>query len=125
MNWKIYLAAAALIVAFLIYKQLRSRLGAEELLAVREALASGARIVDVRTPGEFGSGHVPGAVNIPLAELPARLKKVGKKKKPVVVYCRSGSRSAHAASILRQRGFARVLDMKAMTNWQRVQAATR
>lgn len=121
MKWQLYLAAAVVVVAFFIYKQLRSRLGEQDAVAVRQALASGARIVDVRTPAEFSAGHVPGAVNIPLSELTNNLKKVGKKRKPVVVYCRSGSRSAHAANILRQRGFAQVLDMKAMTNWQRVQ----
>ena len=121
MNWQFYLAAALVVVAFFVYKQFSSRLGAEDAAAVAQAVAAGARIVDVRTPTEFAAGHVPGAVNIPLSELQVQLKKVGNKRKPVVVYCRSGSRSAHAANILRSRGFNQVLDMKAMTNWGRLQ----
>jgi len=121
MKWQFYLAAAVVVVAFFLYKQFRSRLNSEEAAAVSQALAAGARIVDVRTPGEFANGHVPGAVNIPLGELQSKIKKVGKKRKPVVVYCRSGSRSASAAAILRDRGFAQVIDMKTQANWRRLQ----
>ncbi len=122
MKWQFYLAAGLLVIAFLIYKQLRSRLGAEELLAVSGAIATGARILDVRTSEEFSAGHVPNAVNIPVEQLLNRIKQVGKKKKPVVVYCRSGNRSGNAVAMLRGRGFTRVLDMKTMSNWRRVQA---
>ena len=121
MKWQFYLAAAVVVVAFFIYKQFRSRLNNEEAAAVSQALAAGARIVDVRTPAEYAAGHVPNAVNVPLGQLQSSLKKVGKKRKPVVVYCRSGSRSASAVSILRSRGFAQVLDMKTQGNWQRLQ----
>ena len=121
MKWQFYLAAALVVVAFFIFKQFRSRLSSEEAAAVSHALADGAKIVDVRTPAEFAAGHVPGAVSIPLGELQSNLKKVGKKRKPVVVYCRSGSRSSSAASILRSRGFAQVVDMKTQANWQRLQ----
>jgi rhodanese-related sulfurtransferase len=122
MKWQFYLAAGLLVIAFLIYKQLRSRLGAEELLAVSGAIATGARMLDVRTSEEFSAGHVPNAVNIPVEQLLNRIKQVGKKKKPVVVYCRSGNRSGNAVAMLRGRGFTRVLDMKTMSNWRRVQA---
>ena len=60
MKWPFYLAAAVVVVAFFIYKQLRSRLNSEEAAAVSQALAAGARIIDVRTPAEYAAGHVPG-----------------------------------------------------------------
>ena len=56
-------------------------------------------LLDVRTPEEFASGHIPGAVNISVESLAQRLSEVPQDK-PVVVYCRSGSRSNQAAQIL-------------------------
>ena len=52
-------------------------------------------LVDVRSPGEFKSGSVKGAVNIPLNTLQSSLAKF-KNKKGVVVFCASGMRSAQA-----------------------------
>jgi phage shock protein E len=76
-------------------------------------------IVDVRTPEEYAQAHVPGAKNIPVHELQARLGELGAKDAPIVVYCRSGARSAAAASLLARAGFARVTDIGAMGNWRR------
>jgi phage shock protein E len=86
---------------------------------VREVLAAGAKVVDVRTPEEFASGHVPGAVNIPVQSLGARLSEVGPKHEPVVLYCRSGARSGSAASMLRNAGWAEVLDVGPMSAFPR------
>jgi phage shock protein E len=61
-------------------------------------------IVDVRTPEEFGEGHVAGAINIPLDQIPQRLQEVKKMQTPIVAYCRSGNRSGMAVSILKQNG---------------------
>lgn len=82
---------------------------------VRALVSKGARILDVRTPGEFASGHVDGALNIPVSELPARLAEVGSKDVPVILYCRSGARSAQAASLLRSSGFREVIDVGPMS----------
>ncbi len=66
-------------------------------------------ILDVRTPGEYGMGAVPGAVNLPLDDLPANADAViGAKDRPVIVYCASGARSAYAARVLGQMGFTDV-----------------
>jgi rhodanese-related sulfurtransferase len=78
----------------------------------RALAAHGAVLLDVRTPEEFRAGHVEGALNIPLNELSARCREL--EGKPVVVYCRSGRRSAEAAQLLRSRGFPHVHDMGAM-----------
>lgn len=83
----------------------------------RALVASGARLVDVRSPGEFAGGHLAGALNIPVGELGDRVAEVGDKAKPVVLYCASGMRSASAAGILRRAGFADVHDLGAMARW--------
>ena len=71
-------------------------------------ILSKASIVDVRTPGEFGDGHYPGAINIPLNELPQRLGEFKEMKGPIVAYCRSGARSSVAVSLLKQNGLNEV-----------------
>jgi len=76
---------------------------------VMKRIRAGARIVDVRTPGEFRTGAYPGAVNIPLQELGRRAAEIGKDR-PVVLYCASGMRSASAARLLRQAGFEDVVN---------------
>lgn len=71
---------------------------------VRQKIEAGASIVDVRTPEEFRGGGYPGAVNIPLQVLAARLGEIPKDR-PVVLYCASGGRSALAARQLQKAGF--------------------
>ncbi|MBS1579672.1 MAG: rhodanese-like domain-containing protein [Bacteroidetes bacterium] len=72
-----------------------------------ELMKSGAQIIDVRTPGEFQSGHIKGSINIPLQNLSTQLSKI-KKDKPVITCCASGMRSASAKSILKSKGFTEV-----------------
>ena len=61
-------------------------------------------LLDVRTPGEYGRGHIPDAVNIPLDELRERLGELDQKK-PLYVNCQSGLRSYIACRILAQEGY--------------------
>lgn len=77
----------------------------------------GAVLLDVRTPEEFASGHIDGAVNIPVQVLDSRMAELTDKKRPIVVYCRSGARSARAASALRAAGYASVHDIGPMSAW--------
>lgn len=63
-----------------------------------------ATIVDVRTPEEFKTGHIKGAVNIPLDKLQERLDEFRQMPKPILAYCRSGARSGMAVGILKQNG---------------------
>ena len=79
--------------------------------------AGKAKLVDVRTAAEFAAGHALGAVNIPLDQVPSRLKDFGPTQGTVVLYCRSGNRSAHAAMILRQAGYSDVIDAKTQSRW--------
>ena len=70
---------------------------------------NGALVVDVRTPGEFRSGHLPDAKLIPIDQVSARIGEFGQDKtKPIVVYCKSGSRSGNAERILKSAGFTNV-----------------
>ncbi len=69
----------------------------------------GALLVDVRTPEEYAAGHLPGAVNIPLDQLPKRLEELGKPgEQTIVVYCRSGNRSGQALGWLNRQGYDQV-----------------
>ena len=61
-------------------------------------------VIDVREPSEFQICRIPGAVLIPLGELPARAAELDQTAE-VVLHCKSGSRSARAAALLRGRGF--------------------
>ncbi|WP_348789923.1 FAD-dependent oxidoreductase [Leifsonia sp. NPDC080035] len=67
-----------------------------------DALAAGATLVDVRTPGEYAAGAIPGAVNIAVDELRSRLAELP--AGPVVVHCQVGQRGHTAARILSQHG---------------------
>ncbi len=74
-----------------------------------KAIKEGAMLVDVRTPGEFSSGTVKGAINVPLEQLQAQIAKF-KGKKNIVVFCRSGNRSNQAKNILTQNSFQNVIN---------------
>ncbi|MBW2526720.1 MAG: rhodanese-like domain-containing protein [Deltaproteobacteria bacterium] len=108
----LFLAAAVTAVLFGAWRWLGAAAAPpiDEALLAR-AVADGATLVDVRTPGEFASGHVEGARNIPLQELPSRLHALGSKQRPVLVYCRSGNRSGSAKRQLERAGFQRVINL--------------
>ena len=65
-------------------------------------------IVDVRTTEEFAGGAYPGAINIPLDELPIRIIELGSKSREITLYCASGGRSAYGQRVLAQLGFTNV-----------------
>lgn len=78
-------------------------------LSVKDEVAKGALMVDVRTPEEFASGSVKGAINIPLSEVESRINEF-KGKPGVVVFCRSGNRSGQAKKILESNGIKNVIN---------------
>lgn len=69
-----------------------------------DAVRTGAAIVDVREPREYVAGHVPGAVLIPMGQLPSRMTELDLSA-PVYVVCASGNRSAAMTDLLRHAGF--------------------
>ncbi len=83
----------------------------------RKMVAEGARLVDVRSPEEYAEGHIDGAINIWVKELPAHLKDLEPKDKPIVVYCHTGIRATRAMNALREAGFTQVHNLGAMSNW--------
>ncbi|MCL6523212.1 MAG: rhodanese-like domain-containing protein [Thermoflavifilum sp.] len=81
-------------------------------------IQQGAIILDVRTPQEFKSGHIPGAINIPVQQLQQQLHRL-KKNQVIITCCASGARSALAKNILKQAGFAEVHNGGSWINLQR------
>ena len=74
-------------------------------------VARGAQIIDVRSPGEFASGHASGAVNIPLDQFATQVsKKFKDPNQEFVLCCASGNRSGMAKSIMEQKGYTHVLN---------------
>jgi rhodanese-related sulfurtransferase len=71
---------------------------------------SEAVIADVRARSEYESGHISGAINIPVADLRTRYAELDRSAE-TVVYCSSGSRSILGASLLAQRGFSRLMNV--------------
>jgi sulfur dioxygenase len=100
--------------------QVRQR-SAAEVEAARRSTSSPPLILDVREPDEFDGelGHIPGAVLIPLRELPVRAGEIeSHKERPIVVVCRAGVRSATGAAILTGLGFENVANLKGgMVDW--------
>lgn len=78
------------------------------------------QLVDVRTPEEYREGHIKNSLNINVqgSSFEAEVAKLDKKK-PVMVYCRSGRRSASAQSKLIDMGFAEVINLNGgISEWQ-------
>ena len=76
----------------------------------------GAVLLDVRNANEYADRHAEGAVLIPLSELESRLGELDRDA-IIIVYCRSGIRSASAKKLLDANGFKNVYDMKGINNW--------
>jgi len=86
---------------------------------VKDKIAAGARVVDVRTPAEFKDGSYPGAINIPVSLLPVRMNELEPKDKPIVLFCASGARSGQGARLLKQAGFTDVINAGGLDNMPR------
>lgn len=91
-------AVALFIVAF------SANAASERAQTAWQWIEQGATIIDVRTPGEFASGHLEDAQNLPLQSLNQYLSDLDKSK-PYVLYCRSGSRSGQAFKMMKSAGF--------------------
>jgi hydroxyacylglutathione hydrolase len=79
---------------------------------LHDRIAEGAdlQVVDVRRPGEYTGGHVPGAINVTLAHLEQELSGLNSNR-PTAVICASGYRSSAATSILERSGFSQVFNV--------------
>jgi rhodanese-related sulfurtransferase len=74
---------------------------------LQEIISNGAVILDVRTKGEYQSGHLRNSINIPVDNLPQNIKKLDKDK-PIITCCASGARSGYTRRILKSNGFEQV-----------------
>nr|WP_156812094.1 rhodanese-like domain-containing protein [Idiomarina xiamenensis] len=100
---------------------------------LRAALADGQRLIDVREPAEFSSGHIADAVNMPRGVLEMQLAQhpdvagyddalQRMAKDPLYLICRSGGRSALAAESLQRMGFKQVYSVSGgMSAWQQAE----
>ncbi|MBN8672713.1 MAG: rhodanese-like domain-containing protein [Chitinophagales bacterium] len=70
----------------------------------KELVDNGAVIIDVRSPGEYKSGHIKGSRNFPLDTIRSKVNDLKKLNKPVITVCRSGARSGMAKGILKSAG---------------------
>ncbi|HEU4574799.1 MAG TPA: rhodanese-like domain-containing protein [Chitinophagaceae bacterium] len=100
---------------------LKKIFGSRESVDLKTLYQNGAVIVDVRTPGEFKSGHIKGAINVPLQNLHNQVSSLKKLNKPVITCCLSGGRSGAAKNFLRQQG----LEVYNGGGWASLQAKIR
>ncbi len=108
MDWITLAVIAALVISFIFIK--RSGQIAEE--EAREHLKNGALVIDVRTPGEFSSGHLKGAINIPLDGIESTLpRRVKDKNQVLLLHCQSGMRSGIAVKKLNGIGYANAFNL--------------
>ncbi|WP_336691041.1 MULTISPECIES: rhodanese-like domain-containing protein [unclassified Chryseobacterium] len=89
--------------------------GKKDSSALENALKNNPFLVDVRTPSEFASGSVKGKQNIPLSEIKNQISKF-KNKNQIIVFCRSGNRSAMAKGILEKNGISNVVNGGSLEN---------
>ncbi len=122
--WVIGIAVIALIaVAVLVLSQPSTPAAVQlppEITAAQmaEKQKNGAFILDVREPSEWAQFHIQGATLIPLGQLPNRLNELPKDRE-IVVYCRTGHRSAQGRDIIKNAGYSLVTSMAGgITEWQ-------
>ena len=117
-------ASTILVSIFAFYLLLKvigalSRIGIKQVSAKELDQKKGMMLLDVRTDKEYGQGHIPGAVHVPLSEIGDKIKKL-KKDKDLVVYCQSGNRSIWAIKRLMGMGYTNLYNLKGgYSAWKR------
>ena len=111
----LFLALAA-VLALLAGSELRRRLSGLASVSPLEATQllnhQDAVLLDVREPQEYKEGYLPNSIRIPLGSLPDKAPSLEKhRERPIIIVCRSGARSAHAARLLKRQGYAAVYNL--------------
>ncbi len=115
MTSKLILVVLVIIIAAVLYLRFSAvRVSGGD---ARALVAKRATLLDVRSPEEFGGGHIDGAINIPIQELSGRVDELDDKNHQIVVYCQSGGRSAMAKRLLERDGFTSVHDLGGLAQW--------
>lgn len=83
----------------------------------KEKMGEGAVVLDVRTSEEYAQGHIEGALNVPLDQIDTIDSLVSDKDQSILVYCRSGNRSAKAAARLVELQYTKVFDFGGIQDW--------
>jgi phage shock protein E len=108
MNWTTTLIITA-VVAVVFMLKTAGQISAKDALA---HLKNGALVIDVRSPGEFNSGHLSAALNLPLDEIETALpRRVPDKNQVLLLHCQSGMRSGMAQRKLKSMGYAKVFNL--------------
>ncbi len=121
----VLVGAFVVLLALLIFNEWRQRAhGASDLSALDATQLANHQngvFLDVREGNEYQEGHILNAIHIPLGELNDQIKKLEKyRHKPVIAYCRTGSRSASACARLRKQGFESVHNLRGgIMAWQK------
>jgi phage shock protein E len=95
---------------------LRTVFGSTGNNKLKQVLAQGAVVIDVRSPNEFATGHARGAVNIPLDQLKSKIVQLKSYQKPIVLCCATGMRSSQARLILLEQGITHMFDAGSWRN---------
>lgn len=108
MNLTAVLITLAVILAIILLKR-SGQLSSSDALA---HLKNGALVIDVRTPGEFNSGHLKSAINLPLDQIETALsRRVQDKSKVLLLHCQSGMRSGTAKKKLKALGYTNAFNL--------------
>jgi phage shock protein E len=108
MDWTLWIIIGAVIAGVFILK----RISFVSMDTARGLLKAGALVVDVRSPGEYNSKHLPGAINIELGNISAEIGRlVPDKEQVILLHCLSGGRSGFARQQLRTMGYKNVYNL--------------
>ena len=108
MDWRTWIIIGGAVAVFLFLK----RLTLVRPETAREWLKKGARVIDVRSEGEFKEKHLPGAANIPLGRLRDEIARFApNKEQPLLLHCLSGTRSGMGKAMLRKMGYRNVFNL--------------
>lgn len=116
----VWVILAVIIVAWVLMQNIRGRKYRVSPQVGKELLDStkGVILLDVRTKEEYNEVHIPKSILIPLADLESRApQKIKDKDAQILVYCRSGSRSAVATRILAKLGYTNVKNIGGIIHW--------
>jgi phage shock protein E len=86
-------------------------------LKAHDLVTHGACLIDVRSPEEFATGALPGAINVPVQVIAQQIQAHAQPGDTLVLYCKSGARSDVAARLLRQAGYAKAYNLGGIGEW--------
>ena len=108
MDWILIAVTIALFIAYMFLRR-KGQISSE---AAAACLERGALLIDVRSPAEYATGHLPQAINMPLPQIESLIGATATDKNHVLLlHCQSGSRSAEAKDKLNALGYTRVYNL--------------